>query len=82
MAARKRKTALTETWKARISATKLSLRLYQHAHGEVEMSNSQVKAAQILLGKMVPDLARTEHVGDSASDPINHVWTIEMVRAK
>jgi hypothetical protein len=39
-------------------------RLLKHVEGEIELSNSQVKAADILLKKVVPDLARTENVGD------------------
>ena len=64
MAARKRKTELTAAWKAKIQASVLALRLYDHVQGKVEMSNTQVKAAQILLGKMVPDLGRTELTGE------------------
>lgn len=63
MAARKRKTELTDAWKAKIQASILALRLYEHAQGKIPMANSQIKAAQILLGKMIPDLARTELSG-------------------
>lgn len=63
MAARIRKTSLTETWKAKISATKIVQRLQDHVEGNVQMSPTQVKAAQILLGKLVPDLARSEVTG-------------------
>ena len=64
MAARTRKTALTDTWKERIKASVLGLRLYAHAQGEIEMSATQIKAADILLKKLIPDLARNELVGD------------------
>lgn len=63
MAARTRKVELTETWKERIKASVLGLRLYQHSLGEVEMTATQIKAADILLKKLVPDLARTEVTG-------------------
>ena len=63
MAARKRKVTLTEDWKANIRAGVLMTRLYDHAIGEVEMSQSQIKAAQIVIGKVIPDVARTEHTG-------------------
>lgn len=64
MAARKRKTELTETWKSKIKASVIGLRLYQHMQGMVEMTPTQIKAADILLKKLVPDLNRTEHAGD------------------
>lgn len=65
MAARKRKLTLSDNWKDNIRAGVLAQRLYAHATGEAEMSNTQIKAADIILKKLVPDLGRTEHVGDS-----------------
>ena len=46
-------------------------RLYNHVQGETEMSQSQIKAAQIILAKIVPDLSRAEIAGDS-DKPIEH----------
>lgn len=63
MAARIRKTKLTDEWKARIQAGVILDRLVKHVNGEIEMSSSQIKAADILLKKTVPDLARTEVTG-------------------
>ena len=63
MAARTRKTSLTDSWRAKIRASMLVNRLQNHVAGRISMSNTQVKAAQILLGKIVPDLARTELTG-------------------
>lgn len=60
MAARTRKTQLTETWKERIKASVLGLRLYKHACGEIEMTPSQIKAAEVLLRKLVPDLSSVD----------------------
>lgn len=73
MAARKRKVELTPAWKDKIQASILGMRLYQHALGEIEMSQSQIKAAQVLLAKLIPDLARTEHVGDE-KQPVSMVF--------
>ena len=75
MAARKKKgigeVGLTDTWKARIQVTVLATRLYKHAQGEIEMTQTQIKAAEILLRKMVPDLARTELSGpDGEAIPV------------
>jgi hypothetical protein len=63
MAARKNKVTLSERWKDRISATMIMNRLVAHVEGELDLSPTQLKAADILLKKIVPDLARTEHTG-------------------
>jgi hypothetical protein len=63
MAARKIHTTLREEWKLRIKATHLVSRLHDHALGEVEMTPTQIKAAEILLKKVAPDLARQEVTG-------------------
>jgi hypothetical protein len=63
MAARIRKTTLTDEWKAKIQAGVILDRLVKHVSGEIEMTSSQIKAADILLKKTVPDLARTEVTG-------------------
>lgn len=63
MAARIRKTKLSDEWKAKIQAGVILDRLVKHVNGEIDMSASQIKAADILLKKTVPDLARTEVTG-------------------
>lgn len=63
MAARIRKTTLSDEWKAKIQAGVILDRLVKHVNGEIDMSASQIKAADILLKKTVPDLARTEVTG-------------------
>ena len=64
MAARKRKLVLTDQWKERIRAGVIMDRLLKHVHGDIEMSPTQVNAAKILLGKIVPDLSATKVEGD------------------
>lgn len=64
MAARKNKVKLTEAWKAKIKVSVISGRLYDHLQGKNEMTPTQIKAADILLKKLVPDLNRAEVVGD------------------
>jgi hypothetical protein len=39
-------------------------RVYGHAIGEVEMTQTQLRAAEILLKKTLPDLQSIEHTGD------------------
>jgi hypothetical protein len=74
MAARKKKVTLTESWKEKIRAGVILDRLIKHVNGEIEMTNSQIKAADILLKKTVPDLARTEVTGKDG-EPQQHVVT-------
>lgn len=73
MAARKRKVALSDTWKDGIRVSMLMGRLYGHALGEVDMSGSQIKAAQVVLAKLVPDLNRAEHVGEGGGPVLNEI---------
>jgi len=72
MAARKKKVTLSDNWKDGIRASNIMRRLYDHCNGETEMSNTQIKAAQIILGKLVPDLARNELTGEEGG-PIKTV---------
>lgn len=64
MAARSRKVELDEEWRDRIKVGVLLNRLMNHAVGEIEMSNTQIKAAEILLRKKIPDLAAVAHSGE------------------
>ena len=43
-------------------------RLQGHAFGEIEMTQTQLKAAEILLRKVAPDLARQEVTGADGKD--------------
>lgn len=66
MAARTRRgiSSLSEEWRKKISAGVIMERLLSHIDGKLDMSSTQVKAADILLRKIVPDLARTEMTGN------------------
>ena len=50
--------------RAKISTSQLVNRLMKHAKGEVKMDHSQVRAAEILLRKTLPDLTATELRGE------------------
>jgi hypothetical protein len=63
MAARNRKVALTDDWKANIQATQIMNRLYGHALGTVDMEKSQIDACKIVLAKILPDLKAMELSG-------------------
>ena len=62
MAARNRP-YLAQATKDRIRATMLIKRLQDHALNKVEMSPTQVQAAKILLGKVIPDIKSVDHTG-------------------
>lgn len=44
----------------RITGSKVLTRLIDHVEGNIELSNSQVNAARILLGKVLPDMKSVE----------------------
>ena len=49
----------------KIQTSQLINRLMAHANGECEMAATQVRAAEILLKKILPDLATTELRGST-----------------
>src|SRR5487761_2371672 len=63
MAARKRKTFLTEEWKSKVNVANLMRRLLDHFEGKVELTRTQIAAAKIVLAKLVPDLSKSELTG-------------------
>lgn len=73
MAARKNRTCITEEWRKRISTGKILDRLNKHVEGKVEMKSTQVRAADILLKKVIPDLSHseTDHRGAVAVGQLN-----------
>jgi hypothetical protein len=48
--------------RAKIQASQIINRLRKHIEGEVELSATQVRAAEILLNKSLPNLQATEAV--------------------
>lgn len=62
MAARMRKTHQDDV-RAKIQASQLINRLTNHAFGELELSNTQLRAIEILLKKSLPDLSQVELTG-------------------
>lgn len=87
MAPRTTKILHDERTKEKIRASQLINRLRDHAMGKVRMSSTQVRAAEILLRKLIPDLASVEYTGDMVvrnvvvPDPITPVeWNERFVR--
>ena len=48
----------------KIKSSQLINRLTDHALGDLELSNTQVRAIEILLKKSIPDLSAVKHKGD------------------
>ena len=63
MAARNSRLSWNEKWRDRIDAAMLLKRLTDHVVGTSEMSPTQLKAAEILLKKVAPDLKAIELTG-------------------
>lgn len=61
MAARSVKIRHDDETRAKIQASQLVNRLQDHVFGKVELSPTQVRSAEILLRKSIPDLSSTEN---------------------
>lgn len=62
----------------KIQASVLIDRLQKHAEGEIEMTATQIAAANSLLDRSVAKLSQVQHVGDS-ENPVHTVTRIEQV---
>ena len=63
MAARINKTELSDRWREKIRTSMLINRLQNHVVGRIEMTATQLRAAEILLKKNLPDLQAVAHSG-------------------
>jgi hypothetical protein len=70
MAATKRNAMLIEEARSKIQTTQLINRLQNHALGKAKMSQTQVRAVEILLKKKVPDLSAMTLAGDPDGGPV------------
>lgn len=64
MAARKNTPRLSQEWRERIRSGVILARLEKAALGELDITPASLKAAEIVLRKTIPDLARTEVTGE------------------
>lgn len=78
MAARTLRPKHSDEVRAKIQASQLINRLQNHVLGDGKLTATQLKAAEILLRKSVPDLSRIEMLGDP-TQPIHTVNRIELV---
>lgn len=53
----------SEMVREKIRASTLIDRLQKHATGDIEMTATQIKAAETLLDRSVPKLAQIQHTG-------------------
>ena len=67
MAARTVKIKHDEKTRAKIQTSQLLNRLNDHVFSEAQVSNTQLKAIEILLRKTLPDLSSVELKGDADS---------------
>jgi hypothetical protein len=59
--------------RSKIQTSQLINRLQNHVNGKAELSSTQVKAAQILLAKTLPDLTATKHSGEIRTPLIQNI---------
>jgi hypothetical protein len=60
-------------------ASQLLNRLISHANGEIELTQSQINAAKIVIGKYIPDLKAVEHSGEINGNVSSNL-TIKLVK--
>jgi len=68
----------TEMVRQKIQASVVIDRLQKHLKGEVELSATQVRAAEILLDRSVPKLSQIQHTGEGGG-PVKAKVTVEFV---
>jgi len=57
----------SEEVRAKIQASVIIDRVQKHMNGEIEMTSSQLKAAEMLLDRSVPKLSQIQHSGDETN---------------
>ena len=68
----------TPRWRDKGRIGNLMSRLYRHAEGEIEMTATQIRAAEAYLKKTLPDVQSVTLKGD-AENPLSMVSRIERV---
>ena len=64
----------TDMVRQKIQASGLIDRLTRHANGDIEMSSTQVRAAEVLLDRSVPKLSQIQHTGDEDNPVRVYGW--------
>lgn len=73
MAARIRKIRHDEETRAKVKASQLLNRLTNHGLGKIDLKPTQVKAIEVALRKVLPDLAVVEHTGATEQHYVVHM---------
>lgn len=71
----------SEQVRMKIQASVLIDRLQKHVTGDIEMTPSQITAAQVLLDRSVPKLSQIQHTGDS-ENPVHASVSLHVVGVK
>mgnify|MGYP001334021987 CR=1 FL=1 len=66
----------SELVRQRIQTSVIVERLHRHVMGELELSPTQISAANTLLDRAVPKLAQVQHVGDEDGGPVRHAVSV------
>lgn len=69
MAARKLRVQHDDMTRLKIKTSQLINRLSDHAFGKTDLSNSQVRAIEVLLRKTIPDLSQVDAAVTVARSP-------------
>jgi hypothetical protein len=80
MAARSNKVRLTEAWREKIRTSMLINRLQNHVIGRIEMTQTQLRAAEVLLKKCLPDQQHIEHANDPENPLLPFVEAADKLR--
>jgi hypothetical protein len=75
MAARTVKIRHDEETRAKIQTSQLINRLHAHVFEDVEVSQTQMKAIELLLRKTLPDLSAISIGGDEGAPPVSMIIT-------
>ena len=80
LAARKSWQEKAETWRAKIQTAKIIEALDKHVRGDCELKATQVKAAQVLLDRVMPTLSASEIT--KKNEVVNPQELIQMLRER
>ena len=74
-----RKVSHSDMWRERIRCGVILRRMMDHVEGKIEMSSTQLKAAEILLRKVLPDLSSVEYKGSLEHRHVTEYTDAELI---
>ncbi len=69
----------TDIWREAVEVDALRQRLQEHALGKIHMEATEIKAAEILLRKCIPDLKAIEHSGSIDTGDVRDLTDAELL---